>query len=70
MTLFLTDADVQAAFDWADAIAALRSACAAPPDETCFPSRTMARGDGLWLRTLSGVPGDGGPTATSCRSPS
>ncbi|MFI7300706.1 ornithine cyclodeaminase family protein [Streptomyces sp. NPDC050121] len=61
MTLFITDADVRAAFDWADAIAALRSAYGAPPDETRFPSRTMARGDGLWLRTLSGVPGDGGP---------
>lgn len=61
MTIFLTDADVRAAFDWADAIAALRSAYGAPPDETRFPSRTMARGDGLWLRTLSGVPGDGGP---------
>jgi alanine dehydrogenase len=61
MTLFLTDADVRSAFDWADAIAALRSAYAAPPDEARFPPRTMARGDGLWLRTLSGVPGDGGP---------
>ncbi|MFG2799924.1 ornithine cyclodeaminase family protein [Streptomyces pseudovenezuelae] len=61
MTVFLTDADVRAVFDWADAVAALRDAYAAPPDENRFPARTMARGDGLWLRTLSGVPGDGGP---------
>ncbi|MDQ1051478.1 hypothetical protein QFZ76_009714 [Streptomyces sp. V4I2] len=61
MTVFLTDADVRAAFDWTDAIAALRSAYTPPPDESRFPARTMARGDGLWLRTLSGVPGDGGP---------
>lgn len=61
MTTFLTDADVRAAFDWADAIAALRTAYAAPPDGARFPPRTMARGEGLWLRTLSGVPGDGSP---------
>ncbi|MGI5459136.1 ornithine cyclodeaminase family protein [Streptomyces sp. CA-249302] len=61
MTTFLTDADVRAVFDWREAIAALRSAYAAPPDEARFPPRTMARGEGLWLRTLSGVPGDGSP---------
>ncbi|MFD4507621.1 ornithine cyclodeaminase family protein [Streptomyces sp. NPDC058457] len=61
MTLFLTDADVRAAFDWAAAITALRDAYAAPPDGARFPPRAMARGDGLWLRTLSGVPGDGSP---------
>ncbi|XVQ06948.1 ornithine cyclodeaminase family protein [Spirillospora sp. CA-255316] len=59
MTLFLTDADVKAAFDWATAIAALREAYAAPLDEAAFPPRIMARGDDLWLRTLSGVLGDG-----------
>ncbi|GAA2219610.1 hypothetical protein GCM10009850_121050 [Nonomuraea monospora] len=59
MTLFLTDADVRAAFDWAAAIEALRAAYAAPVDEAGFPPRVMARGEGLWLRTLSGVLGDG-----------
>ncbi|MEU6412909.1 ornithine cyclodeaminase family protein [Microbispora sp. NPDC046933] len=59
MTLFLTDADVRAAFDWATSIAALRAAYAAPMDEAGFPPRVMARSDGLWLRTLSGVMGDG-----------
>jgi alanine dehydrogenase len=59
-TLFLTDADVQAVFDWPSAIAELRRAYAAPHKPSMFPPRTMARGDGLWLRTLSGVnPYDG-----------
>ncbi|MDQ0578022.1 ornithine cyclodeaminase family protein [Streptomyces rishiriensis] len=61
MTLFLTDTDVRATFDWGEAIAALRSAYSAPPDEARFPARSIARGEGLWLRTLSGVPGDGSP---------
>ncbi|MFG2957820.1 ornithine cyclodeaminase family protein [Streptomyces sp. NPDC048291] len=61
MTIFLTDADVRAAFGWPEAVAALRAAYCAPPDEARFPPRTMARGEGLWLRTLSGVPGDGAP---------
>ncbi|MEV5845828.1 ornithine cyclodeaminase family protein [Streptomyces sp. NPDC051985] len=61
MTIFLTDADVRAAFGWPEAVAALRAAYSTPPDEARFPPRTMARGEGLWLRTLSGVPGDGAP---------
>jgi alanine dehydrogenase len=60
VTLFLTDADVRAAFAWPEAIAALRAAYTAPMNDAMFPPRTMARGDGLWLRTLSGVLGDGG----------
>lgn len=60
MTLFLTDADVRAVFDWPAAADALRSAYAAPSVPAMFPPRTMARGDGLWLRTLSGVGPDGG----------
>ncbi|MFI6245967.1 ornithine cyclodeaminase family protein [Streptomyces sp. NPDC051016] len=61
MTIFLTDADVRAAFGWPEAVAALRAAYSTPSDEARFPPRTMARGEGLWLRTLSGVPGDGAP---------
>lgn len=58
--LFLTDADVRAVFDWPSAIAELRRAYAAPNKPAMFPPRSMARGDGLWLRTLSGVnPHDG-----------
>ena len=60
MPLFLTDADVNASFDWNSAIAELRRAYAAPNKPAMFPPRTMARGDGFWLRTLSGVnPSDG-----------
>ena len=60
MALFVTDADVQAVFDWPSAIAELRRAYAAPSKPAMFPPRAMARGDGVWLRTLSGVnPYDG-----------
>jgi alanine dehydrogenase len=60
MTLLLTDADVRTLFDWRSAIAELRKAYASPHSAAMFPPRTMARGDGLWLRTLSGVnPNDG-----------
>jgi ornithine cyclodeaminase/alanine dehydrogenase len=54
-TLFLSDADVRRAFDWKDAVAALRRAYAAPQSDAMIPPRAMARGSGQWLRTLSGV---------------
>ena len=60
MTMFITDAEVRAVFDWRGAIAALRAAYFVPDDAARFPGRTMARGDFGWLRTLSGVPGDTG----------
>ena len=56
MTLVLDDAAVRQAFDWGEAVAALRSAYSSSPDETRFPPRRMARGDHGWLRTLTGVP--------------
>jgi alanine dehydrogenase len=59
MTIFLTDADVRASFDWADAIAALRATYGGDVPDSRYPQRTMARGDGVWLRTLSGVSADG-----------
>lgn len=55
MTLFLTDKDIQAAFDWRSAVAELRRAYGVPHKAAMFPPRTMARGEGLWLRTLSCV---------------
>lgn len=58
--LFLTDEDVRAVFDWRGAIEALRRAYTAPATAEMFPPRSMARGKGLWLRTLSGVNPDGG----------
>ena len=54
-TLFLTDEDVRAAFDWAEASAALKSAYEANGDSAMFPPRTMARYDRRWLRVLSGI---------------
>ncbi|HEY5335683.1 MAG TPA: ornithine cyclodeaminase family protein, partial [Mycobacteriales bacterium] len=60
MTVLLTDTDVRSAFDWGRAIAALRNAYAHDIGEQRFPPRTMARGDGRWLRTLSGVAADTG----------
>jgi ornithine cyclodeaminase/alanine dehydrogenase len=56
MTVLLDDATVRSAFDWGLAVAALREAYSHEGGEERFPPRTMARGDGSWLRTLSGVP--------------
>lgn len=54
-TILLSDADVRTAFDWQAAVEALRLAYAGDVSDAQFPPRTMARGDGLWLRALSGI---------------
>ena len=54
-TLFLSDADVAALADWTAAIEALRAAYAARIDPASVPPRSMARGDGVWLRGLTAV---------------
>lgn len=54
-TLFLTDADVASLADWHAAFDALRAAYAGTVSPAMVPPRTMARGDGLWLRCLSAV---------------
>ncbi|WP_288925711.1 ornithine cyclodeaminase family protein [uncultured Maritimibacter sp.] len=59
-TRFVGGDAVERAFDWGQAIDALRTAYAGDVTEAMFPDRTMARGDGLWLRTLSGIAPDGG----------
>lgn len=59
VTMFLDGAAVKAAFDWRAAIEALRVSYARPVDEAMFPPRSMARGTGLWLRTLSGIAPEG-----------
>jgi ornithine cyclodeaminase/alanine dehydrogenase len=59
-TLFLTDRDVSALHDWIAAIEALRAAYAAPMKAQMVPPRSMARGDGIWLRGLSAVSPTGG----------
>lgn len=54
-TLFLTDSDVAAASDWRAAVEALRDAYAADVTEDMVPPRSMARGDGCWLRSLTAI---------------
>jgi ornithine cyclodeaminase/alanine dehydrogenase len=64
MTLLLSDADVRAVLGWRPAVDALRAAYAVADDDLTghgarYPGRSIARGDGTWLRVLPGVPGDG-----------
>jgi alanine dehydrogenase len=54
-TLFLGDADVAALADWPSAVAALAQAYAKPVSDAMVPPRSMARGDGIWLRSLTAV---------------
>lgn len=54
-TLLLSDADVRAVFDWQAAVETLQVAYAGEVSDAQFPPRTMARGDRLWLRALSGI---------------
>jgi len=59
-TLFLSDRDVSGLHSWPDAVAALRAAYAAPIGAQAVPPRSMARGDGVWLRGLSAILPNGG----------
>lgn len=54
-TLFLSDHDVAALSDWRAAVAALADAYARPVTDAMVPPRSMARGDGTWLRSLTAV---------------
>ena len=54
-TLFLTDADVAELSDWRAAFDALRTAYAIKMAPAMVPPRSMARGDGVWLRSLTAV---------------
>lgn len=54
-TVFLSDADVGALADWKAAFDALRAAYADAVPPAMVPPRSMARGDGLWLRGLSAI---------------
>jgi alanine dehydrogenase len=60
MTLLLSDADVRAVLGWPPAVDALRAAYSTASDGARYPGRSIARGDGTWLRVLPGVPGNGG----------
>jgi len=59
-TLFLSDSDVASLADWSGALAALAGAYAQPTSEAMVPPRSMARGDGIWLRSLTAVSPAGG----------
>jgi ornithine cyclodeaminase/alanine dehydrogenase-like protein (mu-crystallin family) len=54
-TLILTDADVAALADWPAAVEALAKAYAMEVKPAMVPPRSMARGDGIWLRGLSAI---------------
>ena len=59
-TLFLSDTDVAGLADWPSAIRALHQAYAGSVSPAMVPPRSMARGDGLWLRALTAVSPSGG----------
>ena len=54
-TAFLSAAAVDRALDISQAIDAIRDVYAAPPDPAAAPPRTVARGEGARLRTLSAI---------------
>lgn len=54
-TLFISDADVATLADWRSAVAALAAAYAVDVTPAMVPPRSMARGDGIWLRGLTAV---------------
>src|SRR5881392_338338 len=53
--VFVTDDAVAAVANWGAAVAALRDAYAQPMAPAMVPPRTMARGDGFWLRGLCAI---------------
>ncbi len=59
-TLFLSDADVASLADWPSVVGALAAAYSCRMSEAMVPPRSMARGDGVWLRSLTAVSPSGG----------
>ncbi|MBB5503495.1 ornithine cyclodeaminase family protein [Paraburkholderia sp. MM5384-R2] len=59
-TLFLSDADVASLVDWPSAVVALASAYGERASDAMVPPRSMARGDGIWLRSLTAISPAGG----------
>lgn len=59
-TLFISDAEVAQLADWNSAVQALRQAYASSISPAMVPPRSMARGDGVWLRGLTAVSPTGG----------
>lgn len=54
-TIFINDENVGRLANWSDVITALTDAYAQPMTATMVPPRTMARGEGFWLRSLCAV---------------
>lgn len=54
-TLFINDDHVAELATWSSAIEALSHAYSQPINNAMVPPRTMARGDGFWLRSLCAV---------------
>lgn len=54
-TLFISDADVAELADWPSAVNALAAAYGADVKPDMVPPRSMARGEGIWLRGLTAV---------------
>lgn len=54
-TLFLGDADVAALADWPSTVNALARAYGLPVSAAMVPPRSMARGEGFWLRSLTAI---------------
>lgn len=59
-TLFITDSEVEALADWRAAFDALHAAYARSIAPAMVPTRSMARADGMWLRSLTAVSPSGG----------
>lgn len=59
-TVFVSDADVSSLSNWPDAVQALTDAYAGAIKPEMVPNRSMARGDGFWLRSLTAVSPSGG----------
>jgi alanine dehydrogenase len=59
-TKFINDDRVAELADWNSVIAALEAAYSKPVSAAMVPPRTMARGDGFWMRTLSAISPSGG----------
>lgn len=53
--LFVSDENVGKVFQWGEVITALTNAYSGDLNAAMVPARTMARGDGFWLRSLSAI---------------
>lgn len=58
-TIFLSSDDIESCFDWKTAIESLREEYSSNERVNSYPPRVTARGEGVWLRSLTGVSADG-----------